>query len=99
MTGGNPLYYYNPLSVETATLNDDTVFRPTVPHGATAATITSFGGMTLYSVVEDFPPTQQFGRPILNGEEQVIINRAWLRQLQLIRATNNETYITITYYN
>lgn len=89
---------YVAIGVEKITVSDNSIQALTIPANTSAATVSAFGGMCLYSVTWDELPTANFGRPLPDGQEVVLINVEWLRNFRLIRAESATIYVYVTYY-
>lgn len=96
----NILEGYTPISTQKIELDDDTVRTLIIPENpiCTAATVSSFGGFSLYSIVEGDPPDATYGRPLPDGEEVVLISNLWMKNFQIIRAQPDVTYVYVTFY-
>lgn len=88
---------YAPIGEQRITLNSNSIQVLDIPVNASAATVSAYGGLALYTITGD-DPTQQFGRILPNGEEVVLINIDWLRNFKIIRGTGDTTYIYVTFY-
>lgn len=89
---------YKAIGEQRITLDDDTVRSLNIPEFTSAATVSATAGYIHYTIVEGVEPSAEFGRPIPDEEEVVLINRQWIDNFRVIRQAEQETYVYITFY-
>lgn len=80
------------------TLDSDSVASLSIPNLCSSATVAANGGKILYTVLEGAEPDGSFGRPVLDGEEVVLINLDWCKNFAVRRTGEDPVYVYVTFF-